>query len=122
MNLPESLVEKLDRLPPFVCRMWARRNGLLAPDVTMAKELGWSLRRWRRIARSTTFAKIEAYDIDMFLKACGLTWSSQRRARYYIRTLGNNIYRMRHLQPKDGRQAAMISRHKKRFEQALAKL
>lgn len=97
-----TLLEKLDRLPPCVCRLLAQRDGRLLTEQQMKRLTGWSLDKLSRIASARTWRAITAGDIDKFLSACGLSWSAQSRSRWYlkiaVRRGAAGIERMRHVQ------------------------
>lgn len=110
-----TLLEKLDRLEPLVCRMMARSNGHFMSDREIMQVTGWGIAKLRRIYNSKSWARINVRDVDVFLKACGISWSSQRRILWLLKLNAYDITKMRHLQFRTGWQAAMILRHQRRI-------
>ena len=117
-----TLLEKLNRLPPCICRLLAENNGELATDQELQLVTGWSRAKLDRVARATTWAQMSVLDVDDFLQACGLSWSSQRRELARIRRavqVGgfDGIKRLHHLKKpiaqRAGRVATLLERTKK---------
>ena len=79
-----SLTDKLDRLPPFVARLLAKENGRLATVPELMKKTGWGRRKIEAIQLAITWKKVAVGDVDVFLRACGICWSDQRRHRSLI--------------------------------------
>lgn len=99
-----------------------KENGKFISDSKLAAKLGWGVRRLRTVYRSKSFGSVRVADVDAFLNACGLTWSSQRRVRSQLRDIGANFYQMRHMRTTVYNQASMIRRHQKQLEKVLANL
>lgn len=120
-----TLAEKLDRLPPCICRLLAKRDGELMTDAELRRITGWSQDKLQRIAESKSWSRITVLDADIFLIACGLKWSTQRRERWLLQVAFmrgfDGIRRMRHLQKLTGRNAAAAAILLKRTEQLLKK-
>lgn len=110
-----TLLEKLDRLEPLICRMMARQGNRFLSDRELMESTGWGLSKLRRIYNSKSWASIAVQDVDTFMRACGISWSSQRRIRWLLKLNGYDITKMRHLQFRTGWQAAMILRHQRRI-------
>lgn len=116
MNLGNtSLLDKLDRLPPILCRLLAKENGKLMSDVRLSKLTGWGLSKLRRVYRQTTWGNVTVEDADVFLTACGCSWSSQRRQLWHLSRPRSQFLAMRHLKAASVQEAAMISRHQRRM-------
>lgn len=112
MNIgSDSLREKLDRLPPIICRLLARDNGRLISDVELAKRTGWCKTKLRRLYRAKSWGHVKVGDVDKFLAACGMKWSTQRRQRRLLKIVleGNGIENMKHMKASTRREAAMIA-------------
>lgn len=97
MNIPGTLIEKLDRLPPCVCRLLARSGRRLLSNVDLMKATGWGHSKLKRVSHSSTWRHITVEEVDVYLKACGMRWGSQRRQRASIRHAGNDLTKMKHL-------------------------
>ena len=117
MNLPPSLIEKLDRLPPFICRLMAKKDGRLMTDDALIETTGWTERKLRYVARAKSWRDVRVGDVDVFLTACGLRWGSQRRVRWLIRKAGSHFFSMQHLRfdRSNGPQVSRMKRHAKRL-------
>ncbi len=114
-----TLLEKLDRLPPIVCRMMAKCDGQFMSDPQIMALTDWGKAKLTRIYNATSWAGISVGDADLFLRACGLSWSSQRRVRWLLRRVGGDISKMRHLQSDKPWRISMVRRHQKRIERLL---
>lgn len=79
-----TLEEKLNRLPPFLARLLAKSNGRLMTTPELVKKTGFCHEKLERISKQRTWAKITVRDVDLFLSACGLKWSTQRRQRWAL--------------------------------------
>lgn len=115
-----TLTDKLNRLPPCICRLLAKKSGRLMTDDELVAATGWGKTRLRTLYNSTSWENITVGDADKFLTACGLTWSSQRRQRWLLQLAGNDISRMRHLRATTGWQASMVQRHQARIARLLS--
>lgn len=117
----QRLEAKLSRLPPVICRFLAKGpDGLLASDRCLMERTGWGKTRLRRIYGSASWAGITVGEVDAYLEACGLSWSSQRRERWLLQLNADDITRMRHLRAATGWRASMVQRHIDRLRKALA--
>lgn len=118
-----TLAEKLDRLPPCICRLLAKRGGELMTDAELRRITGWTQTKLQRVAGSTSWSGLTVLETDAFLMACGLKWSTQRRERWLLQVAFmrgfDGIRRMRHLQKLTGRHAAAAAILLKRTEQLL---
>lgn len=101
MNLGnDTLLAKLDRLPPIVVRIFlARHKGKLMTDLELRRRTGWGKKKLLRVYRAATWEDATVNEVDTFLSACGLRWSSQRRQRFLLQLAfeRNGLERMRHL-------------------------
>lgn len=118
-----TLTEKLDRLPPCICRLLAKSNGELATDAEIRGATGWSRAKLERISQATTWAGISVGDVDSFLAACGIRWSSQRKERWKLTRIirAGGIHRMRHLWKPIAQRASRVATLLKRTEELLRK-
>lgn len=125
MNLGTDLVSKLDRVPPWLCRLMARGpDGLLMTSAELCRRTGWRKQKLRRIAEAKSFRDFKAGEIDTFITACGLCWSRQRKLLYLISLAvqRGGIQTMQHFRHKPGVswQASMIIRHQRRIQKLFA--
>lgn len=119
-----TLRHKLDRIPPCICRLMAKNvAGRLMSNAELKLITGWGNSKLKRIASATTFRDLTVGEVDQFLAACGLRWSSQRRMLWLMQLAWRNggLQTMRHLRYETGWQASMIKRHQRRIEQLLSK-
>lgn len=119
-----TLLEKLNRLPPVIARLMAKHNGRLMSDVELCKRTGWGKKRLRRVYRASSWKNVTIEEVDVFLGACGLSWSSQRRQRWLLnlalkRSEGFEL-EMRHLKPNTFWEAGMIKALNKHVERLLS--
>lgn len=126
MNFPQdqSLMAKLDRIPPCVARLMAKGpNGTLASNAELKRRTGWGQSKLKRVSSATSFKNITVGEADAFLEACGLRWSSQRRMLWLMQRSWRNggLQTMRHLRFRTGWQASMVKRHQRRIEKLLSK-
>lgn len=111
MNLgDDTLLAKLDRLPPIMCRLLAKKNGRLLSDRQLEDITGWSNSKLCRVYQAKSWAHVAVEDVDIFLKACGLKWSTQRRERQHLQMAVNNygLERMQHLRARTWWERQMI--------------
>jgi hypothetical protein len=113
-----TLTEKLDRLPPYVARLLAKETGRLATVPELMAKTGWGRRKIEALQRAMTWKKVAVGDVDIFLKACGLTWSAQRRQLWLIQLAiqRGGIDRMKHFRLTDGFSGSQIRSQFKRIE------
>jgi hypothetical protein len=108
-------LEDLDRLPPNICRIMAKRKDRAGcfTDVELARRSGWSRGKVARLSLASTWAG-HADDVDQWMEACGLKWSERHQYRTLIKSaLGRGgVDRMRHLakSKKNGQTAKLIKR------------
>lgn len=113
-----TLTEKLDRLPPFICRILAKSNGRLMTTPELMKRTGFGHVKLERISKQTSWAKISVQDVDLFLDACGIKWSSQRRIRWLLQLAirKGRLHKMRHFKTTTRIEAAQVRSHLTRIE------
>ncbi len=118
-----TLLEKLNRLPPCICRLLAQRNGVLATDAELELMTGWGHSKLERISCAATWAEISVLDADTFLQACGVSWSSQRRERWrlHLALRGGfaGIRRMHHFKKPVAARKTAVAKLLKRTEKVL---
>jgi len=123
-----TLTEKLDRLPPCVARIWAKKDGRLATSSHLMKLTGWGARKLLWISRRKSWADVSVRDVDAFLSACGLSWSSQSNQRLTLMKAleRGGLQTMLHLERRKLSrttrwQASQLARHIRRLEKILSK-
>lgn len=91
-------------IPPCICRLLAKhdgREGRLLTDTDIRKRTGWRKEYLRSVYNSATWKAITVGDMDLFLWACGLHPSKQRRYKWVLQRAWRNgmdgIRKMRHL-------------------------
>lgn len=122
-----TLTEKLDRIPPCVARILAKKDRRLATDQDLVRITGWSMIKVRWVYQRRSWAGIKVADVDTFLSACDLNWSSQREKRWLLRLAmeRGGIGTMQHLQRrKMSHQTSwlpsQLARHLRRIEKILS--
>jgi hypothetical protein len=120
-----TLLEKLDRLPPCICRLLSQRDGELMTDRNLLQITGWSRAKLHRVAESKSWRAVTIGDADLFLIACGLHWSAQRRKLWLLRRAlfdgANGLRGMRHLRTPTAQRAARVTTLLKRTEEVLSR-
>lgn len=123
MNLGnDTLLAKLDRLPPIVVRIFlARHKGKLMTDLELRRRTGWGKKKLLRVYRAATWKDATVDEVDTFLSACGLRWSSQRRQRFLLQLAfeRNGLERMRHLKAVTFWEKQMISNLIKQYRKLM---
>lgn len=115
-----TLLEKLNRLPPCLCRIFAKRNGRLMSDAELMEATGWSIRHLRRVYKASSWADVAVRDVDTFLAACGLRWSSQRRQLMQLWYHRDHFGNMRHLKVDCGWRGFQLEHHKRLITKLLS--
>lgn len=119
-----TLVEKLDRLPPCLIRIMAKKNGRLMTDPELMELTGWGRSKLRAVYQSATWSNVRAGDIDRFLKACGMSWSKQRTQRWLLKRAieKGGVETMGHLKRDTGWRGRQFDIHTDRIEELLSRL
>lgn len=98
-----SYLEKLDRLPPFLCLLIARnKDGSPVSIKEVAKRLGVTVYAARKVLTLTSWASVPVEKVDAFRAACGVTPKTERLQIAYIkRTAGlpTGFRHARHMRP-----------------------
>lgn len=82
----ETYLKQLDELPPFKCWVLARKKGGQPITQTeISKKTGWTLSKVEKFCGMKSWAKATVEDADKFRQACGVTRSSERRHKYYLK-------------------------------------
>lgn len=113
-----TLEEKLNRLPPFIARLLAKSNGRLMTTAELMAKTGFGHEKLERISKQKSWARIAVADVDTFLQACGLNWSSQRRQRWLLELAisKGRLHKMRHFKTSNRIDAAQVQSHLRRVE------
>lgn len=87
-----SYLERMDRIPPFFCRVIARTprgQGQRAMTIReIAQQSGLSWERVSAIARKQSFATVPLGEAEAFRRGCGITLGNEwRHIEYLKRTL-----------------------------------
>jgi hypothetical protein len=114
-----TLEAKLDRLPPFVARLLAKSNGRLMTTLELMEKTGFCHEKIERISKQKSWANIAVRDVDLFLTACGLSWSTQRRQRWMLDLAirKGRLHKMRHFKTDNQYGGAQVRAHLRRIEQ-----
>lgn len=91
-------------IAPCICRLLAKspgREGLVMTDPELMKKTGWRREYLRSVYYRATWDKVAVGDMDLFLWACGLHPSKQRRYKWLLQRAWSNgmegIRSMKHL-------------------------
>lgn len=107
-----SMLEYANRLPPYVCRMIARRAGRgqqpLSTD-EIAERSGLDRKTVLRIAKCKTWAKLFRV-VDAFRSACGVTPATERKRVEYVKQQRTNKNPFPHLKRLSWQEQKMINR------------
>jgi len=89
---PPSLVEYLDRLPPCIVRLVARKPGHHGQRMSLheiARASGLSYGAVLRLSLKRSWANVPPNRIDPFCKACGVDPLHPSRTRRYLKRVLN---------------------------------
>lgn len=102
-----TLLQKLDKFPPFVCRIVALKNNGRAAMSTrdIARASGLSPASISYISQMTSWAHITLETMDRFTQACGVNHLNLTKQLAYLRRSP-----MSHLRRADKTQRAMFLR------------
>jgi hypothetical protein len=105
-------------MPPFIARLMAKNNGRLATTPDMMARTGFGHGKIEKISKMTTWEHVTVGDVDRFLAACGLSWSTQRRQRWLIGLAARKgrLHKMHHLKTTNRVEASQIKAHLRRIE------
>jgi hypothetical protein len=95
-----TLLSKLNRIPPFLCRLVARkRRGYLAMTRRdIAAESGLNIKKVDRLSKLARWDNVKLSDIQKFSAACGVNLLASRRVKEYMkreRKIGRMAWRGR---------------------------
>lgn len=118
-----TLTEKLNRIPPCICRILAKSNGKLMTTNELMAKTGFGHMKLKHISKQLSWARIAVEDVDVFLTACGLKWSTQRRERWLLQLAANKgrLHKMRHFKTSTRVEAAQVKSHLRRIEKLFNK-
>lgn len=107
---PGSLLASIDRIPPCVCRLFARRQSadgwVPKSHREIAIEAGLSKSTVAELSRRKTWRGTPIGVADQFARACGVNLADPRDA---IRRLRSHRTRLQHLKHGNQHQRRMIS-------------
>lgn len=111
----KSLLEYLDQLPPYLCRMLARRMGKGKKRVPMTtaeivEASGLDKKTVLDISGRETWAEVFVSTADAFRKGCGITPSNQGRQLMYLARTRQTANPFAHLDKLHYKQRRMIQR------------
>lgn len=115
-----TLLEKLNRLPPCLCRIFAKKNGRLMTDPELMEATGWTIKHLRKVYQASSWAQVRVEDVDIFLAACGLRWSSQRRQLNQLCYHQEHFGNMRHLKVDCGWRGFQLKHHQELIKKLLS--
>jgi hypothetical protein len=97
-------------ISPCLCRIlgktWDESLGRTRPwtDNELMEKTGWGRRHLRAVYRAATWQDVTSGDIDLFLWACGIKPSKQRRSVWMLERIrrAGEFRQLRHLRPATG--------------------
>lgn len=101
-----TLRAKVDRFPPCLCRLLARRGNGLMSSSELARRSGLSKSYVAHLSLQPTWGPVPIETAEKFAAACGVNLLAQKRARRYLK-VRNWGFLVRHL---DTRQRGMFER------------
>ena len=82
---PKTYLEELNRLPPFVCWMVARRGRHPITQKEISRQTGWSLWKVEKFCGLTSWSGVTISDADLFRSACGIDRKNEYLHQKYLR-------------------------------------
>jgi hypothetical protein len=80
----------VDEFPPALCRLVARNRRRGLTDKELSLRVGWSIQKVVHIASQGSWEGITVGDMASFMTACGVSPSTIRHQRRYLkRTMGS---------------------------------
>lgn len=91
-NNHQSLLERLDKLPPFVVYALARKHGRTPMDFnTLLKASNLTERTFSRIASRSTWKGVKIEQVDAFCSACRIDpFSAKKHLAFLSRSMARN--------------------------------
>lgn len=80
-----NLVEKLNRIPPYIIRVLAKHNGEAMNNGQIAERSGLSLDKVKRISVMRSWSNVSIDDASKFCESCSVDILRQRDASLFIR-------------------------------------
>lgn len=95
-----TLLQRLDRLPPFLVLAMARRQRQALSRAEISKASGVSVRQLVRLGMRRTWAGVQVGVMVSVAEACGVNLHQQKRALAFLKeTLRNPLRPLSHLSP-----------------------
>jgi hypothetical protein len=79
-----TLVQKIDKLPPNLVRVLARDNNGAMSNREIADKAGLSTKRIGQISRLKSWATLPIWEAAVFADACGVDLLNQAKTRKYL--------------------------------------
>jgi hypothetical protein len=77
-----SIWSKLDRFPPILVRLLAKHsNGTAMTDAQITENSGLWLSDVKRLSFLTTWNEVAVWDMQAFVKACGVDFANREQMR-----------------------------------------
>jgi len=88
----------MDKFPPLICWLIARRGRRPIPIVQIARDAGMSVDKVRRLLKLQSWSKVSVADADALRTACGITPSNEFRHREYLMRTLSIPFGLRHFE------------------------
>jgi hypothetical protein len=83
-----TLLQHLDRFPPFLCFALARDNHHRPLLEVITKQAGLNKRTFQRIAKRISWKGVKVCQVDLFCSACGVNiWNMKNHRDYISKTM-----------------------------------
>lgn len=79
-----NLVKQLDRLPPYLCRVLARKDRKALTNAEVSRISGLTVKRVGEISRLKSWGSVPLSHISAFTRACGVDLLNQSNVRKYL--------------------------------------
>ena len=79
-----NIVKQFDRLPPYLCRVLARKDRKALTNSEVSRISGLTVKRVGEIARLKSWGSVPLSQISAFSRACGVDLLNQSNVRKYL--------------------------------------
>tara|TARA_R100000900_G_scaffold84844_4_gene66766 strand:- start:6 stop:374 length:369 start_codon:yes stop_codon:yes gene_type:complete len=80
-----NMVKHFDKLPPYLCRVLARKGRKALTNQDISNVSGLTVKRVGEISRLKSWGSVPLAQINAFAKACGVDLINQSNVRKYLK-------------------------------------
>ena len=80
-----NFVKYFDRLPPYLCRVLARKGGMALTNQDISAISGLTVKRVGEISKLRSWGSVPLAQINAFARACGVDLINQSSVRKYLK-------------------------------------